>query len=339
MGVKLKLLFSVIGIYLASIQPATSSETIGSFILHPNRKVALMTGEITPSTQEDFDILLAQAPSLSILYLNSSGGTVVAALNIANKVHALGINTIVPSGALCASACSTIFFAGNSRQAEGRLGVHQMSYRGTPDLRVVQNLISSTLDLYEKVGVDREITRYMLTTPADSMYYFSEEEIDAYTINRNNNFNTSGITKNLSLNYKFADYIVKDNFKGKIVLPNFKTDKGSNVYRTRIRKGMANGPNFSGHYNLIEIGCGSSCRFGILIDANTGLRYDFPLGGEENYQLNLTMTVESRLLRATWKDVYNDDSCVKQHYEMVDNVGLKLLNEIRYKVPEFSYCE
>lgn len=38
------------------------------------------------------------------------------------------------------------------------------------------------------------------------------------------------------------------------------------------------GPNFGGHFTLVEIGCGSSCIFAFLIDARNGRVVDFPLG-------------------------------------------------------------
>ena len=61
---------------------------------------------------------------------------------------------------------------------------------------------------------------------------------------------------------------------------------------------------------------GTSCLFGILVDARDGDVLEFPLGGEENYQLEMTYTVESTLLKAVWMDTANGryDTCVKQDY-------------------------
>ena len=85
-----------------------------------------------------------------------------------------------------------------------------------------------------------------------------------------------------------------------IHLPDFDgRDEWAGNYRTRIINGLQSGPNFAGHYSLIEIGCGTDCRFAFVADAQTGQVWSFPLGGEENYQLQLLYTIDSRLVRAT----------------------------------------
>ncbi|MBA8906464.1 hypothetical protein [Aminobacter ciceronei] len=66
---------------------------------------------------------------------------------------------------------------------------------------------------------------------------------------------------------RFADYPTRTYLKGKSTLPKF-TGSVAN-YRTRIRDGMRSGPNYGGHFTLIEIGCGGSCIFAFLIDAGT----------------------------------------------------------------------
>jgi hypothetical protein len=138
---------------------------------------------------------------------------------------------------------------------------------------------------------------------------------------------------------KFADYQAKERLKGKVKLPDFRKDEGARTFRTRIRNGMGEGPNFAGHYFLIEIGCGTSCRIGILVDANSGKRIDFPLGGEENYQLEMTYTVESSLVKAVWMDTENNkfNNCVKQDY-VLDGNAIKLLKESRYTIEDNGIC-
>ena len=98
----------------------------------------------------------------------------------------------------------------------------------------------------------------------------------------------------------FADYPTKIYLKGKSVLP--KMTGSVAHFRTRINNGMQAGPNFGGHFTLIEIGCGSSCIFAFLVDARDGRVVDFPLGGEENYQLQMKYGIDSTLLQAEWMD-------------------------------------
>ena len=46
-------------------------------------------------------------------------------------------------------------------------------------------------------------------------------------------------------------------------------------YRTRIREGAAEGPNFAGHFTIVGWGCGTSCVQWAIVDAQTGTVY-FP---------------------------------------------------------------
>lgn len=89
--------------------------------------------------------------------------------------------------------------------------------------------------------------------------------------------------------------------RGKIGLPDFRgRDRSSAMYRTRITEGAKGGPNFAGHLALVEIGCGSGCRFVPVIDVRDGRVLRFPLGGDENPSLDLKYRVNSRLVAARW---------------------------------------
>lgn len=90
-------------------------------------------------------------------------------------------------------------------------------------------------------------------------------------------------------------------FKGPYKSPDFSGPaKDIAAYRTRIRQGIKAGPNFAGRYALVAIGCGTQCLFFPMVDLKTGLVSAFPLGGENNMQLNLKFEVGSRLVRAMW---------------------------------------
>lgn len=55
----------------------------------------------------------------------------------------------------------------------------------------------------------------------------------------------------------------------KPVAPDVKSGK-PHLYRTMIREGARQGPNFAGHYTLIRIGCGAATVCPAIMDANTG---------------------------------------------------------------------
>ncbi|MDM9628427.1 hypothetical protein QTL95_21245 [Rhizobium sp. S152] len=112
-----------------------------------------------------------------------------------------------------------------------------------------------------------------------------------------------------------AEYRVEDRFNGKTVLPDFKKrDREFNSFRTRIRDGMREGPNFAGHYSLIQIGCGAGCSFVIVGDNKTGRPSNFPRGGEDNMYLALDFKRDSRLVAAQWFD-YDTDRCFLEYFD------------------------
>lgn len=135
---------------------------------------------------------------------------------------------------------------------------------------------------------------------------------------------------------QFADYPARTYLKGKPVVPKLAGDLAQ--FRTRIRNGMKAGPNFGGHFTLIEIGCGGACIFAFLVDASNGKVLDFPIGGEENYQLQMKYGLDSTLLQADWMDtgLGNHDTCVRRFYDIASGTLTKVAEQT-YKV-EQSYC-
>lgn len=136
---------------------------------------------------------------------------------------------------------------------------------------------------------------------------------------------------------KFSDYPTKMYRKGKPILPKFAGSAAQ--FKTRIRNGMKPGPNFGGHFSVIEIGCGTSCIFAFLIDARDGRLVDFPLGGEDNYQLQLHYGIDSTLLQADWMDTSNGkyDTCVRRFYD-VGSGNLTKISEATYTIEPSSFC-
>lgn len=72
--------------------------------------------------------------------------------------------------------------------------------------------------------------------------------------------------------------------------------------RTRILEGMREGANFSGHYTIVRIGCGSGCSNNLLVNRRTGHIHPIPFGGEQQQMLTFRHSVRSDVLTATWTD-------------------------------------
>ena len=58
-------------------------------------------------------------------------------------------------------------------------------------------------------------------------------------------------------------------YKGKPAAAVLKTAEDRR-FRTMIRTGAATGPNFAGHFTVVEWGCGAGCVAAVVVDAATG---------------------------------------------------------------------
>ena len=109
--------------------------------------------------------------------------------------------------------------------------------------------------------------------------------------------------------HEFPDYPPDSWLKAAAAYPDFNgRDRDFRSYRTRINNAVSNGMNFAGHYSFVTIGCGTECRFGFVVDLRTGEVFDFPYGGEEQYQMDLRFSQSSRLLKVRWKGSWESSS-------------------------------
>jgi len=84
--------------------------------------------EINLQDVETLVFLLRQQQQIEVLHLNSAGGLIEAAREMADIIIDFELDTRVTDE--CASACVTLFLAGESRQLDrgGRLGFHRSSW-------------------------------------------------------------------------------------------------------------------------------------------------------------------------------------------------------------------
>lgn len=80
-------------------------------------------------------------------------------------------------------------------------------------------------------------------------------------------------------------------------MPDFdRRDAWARMFRTRIRDGVTEGPNFNAHYSFIVSGCGASCLFSFITDTQTGQVFQPPFGGDTTPELNIDFQLESNLI-------------------------------------------
>jgi hypothetical protein len=146
--------------------------------LLPN--VIFFIGEIEDGSERGFRKALRNH-KVDTVVLISDGGLVGIGLELANIINDNNLSTYVPLGERCASACSFMFFAGNSKVAHGQLGVHQFYVDDDKKKMAVgkvqkgtQYLIADIIENLEAFGTPSSVYPKMLSE--SGMYFFSEEE-------------------------------------------------------------------------------------------------------------------------------------------------------------------
>ena len=95
--------------------------------------------------------------------------------------------------------------------------------------------------------------------------------------------------------YPFAQYPAPAPYKGKPAPPKL-TTRSQREFRTVLRQGAQKGPNFAGHYTVVEWGCGSNCVVFAVVDAANGKVYDRDMPPiNDQYPCGLSYRLESRL--------------------------------------------
>ena len=122
-----------------------------------------------------------------LIVLSSPGGSVNEGLQTAGIIHDKNLKTYIPKESLygsgnCASACSFMFFAGESRSAEGALGVHQFySGKASDEAKIGATQKKAQFTVSEIIGFLNEFKTppwvFERMFQQKEMYYFKESEL------------------------------------------------------------------------------------------------------------------------------------------------------------------
>ena len=148
-----------------------------------DERVLVIDGDLGPNTVYNFKQNLNANPQVRTILLNSGGGIVSTGLDIAQIIANRQLDTWVPETAMCASACSVIFFSGTNRFAEGQLGVHQIAMNIESNAEV-QATASDMIEAFNRYGTHPGVFAVMLRTPPEKMYFFSDWEKIQFQIGR-----------------------------------------------------------------------------------------------------------------------------------------------------------
>lgn len=131
---------------------------------------------------DDFELRKAlRNHDIDTIVLASPGGSVWAGLSMAGIIFDKKLRVYVPPKGICASACSFMFFGGNERLSEGKLGVHQFaSSDPSKTANAVKTQAQSQFTVSEIIGFLNEFDtpRFVLERMFEDreMYWFNEDE-------------------------------------------------------------------------------------------------------------------------------------------------------------------
>ena len=124
---------------------------------------------------------------IDLLVLSSPGGSVWEGLNMAGIIHDKELNTYVPKKSVkgegnCASACSFMLFADETRSVEGKLGVHQfLSTDSKKKEEIGSTQKTAQFAVSEIIGFLNEFETlswvFERMFQQSDMYYFKEKEL------------------------------------------------------------------------------------------------------------------------------------------------------------------
>ncbi|EJJ28479.1 hypothetical protein [Rhizobium sp. CF142] len=314
--------------------------------------VLLLKGKFSQADNPELLAREVKASGASVIIFDSNGGQVVSAMAYGRMIRSLGLSTLQLRSFQCASACALAFVGGVNREADpGAIGVHQSSFspdsdiEGSAAVAAIQSMTAEIMAYLIEMGVDPKLLQLSLSVPSDDMRYLTANEMQDYKVtwgslaalpervtsaeptpstapSPKKTTSTQQDGRYLPILIKWpnaADFPVQGRFAGKTVLPDFNgRDLYFNNFRTRISEGMREGPNFAGHYTLIQIGCGTGCTSVIVADNNTGRPASFPRGGENNLYLDLDYRLDSRLVTTQWQD-YKANTCIIEFFDLDRN--------------------
>lgn len=136
-------------------------------------EVLEIAGSFSWSVPQNLQVTLAATPQVRVVSLNSPGGHLEPAMEVAEIIHSLGLATYVDR--FCASACTVVFLAGRERWlAPGaRLGFHQAHAPGfsTADADAVLRAA------YERFALPQAFIAHVLRIPPTDLWFPKPAEL------------------------------------------------------------------------------------------------------------------------------------------------------------------
>ena len=175
-----------LGVVVASVLQATAfSAEVKSLSARDGRITIVITGDIALGDADTFKALVKQANDggklVGNLRLNSTGGSLLEGVKLADAVRYAKLSTNVGKNAVCASACFLVFAAGNSKFASygAQIGVHGASDQSGNETIGANAATVSMAKIAKDLGVPPAIIGRMVVTPPTEVVWLSPQDLQS----------------------------------------------------------------------------------------------------------------------------------------------------------------
>ena len=156
-----------------AVSPMLEFETPYAISVLPGGDTIEITGSFSRAVPQNFSAVLASAPGIKTVRLNSPGGLLQAGEAVAGIIRARDLDTVVTLS--CASACTVAFLGGHNRTlAPGaKLGFHAAYAPNTPK-RWLDAVMRQS---YGRFGVPAPFIDRVIATRAEDLWTPAEKEL------------------------------------------------------------------------------------------------------------------------------------------------------------------
>jgi hypothetical protein len=163
------------GVVQAALPLATEFDIPYQVRVNSDGTVLEVSGSFSWALPQNIQAILAANPQIHVVHLESPGGHVLPAVQLATIIQQHKLETYVSR--LCASACTVAFLGGQQRWLGpvARLGFHQAYAPGFPADRANALLQSA----YETFAVPSSFIAHVLRTPHTEIWYPTQNELRA----------------------------------------------------------------------------------------------------------------------------------------------------------------
>lgn len=145
-----------------------------------------ISGEIKSTDATIIDAFIDALPSNLTrspgIILDSSGGSVAAAMAIGRQLREHQTIALVDREASCVSSCTLVLAAATTRMVSGKVGVHRPYYDLGPDEervtpKAIRKMLDQVGDYLDEMNIQPSLFELMVSTAPEDVWYLNDSEI------------------------------------------------------------------------------------------------------------------------------------------------------------------